>query len=123
MTEKTTINLLGTALQPCCTKPMTGFMRDGYCNTNKLDHGTHLVCAIMTDEFLEFTKSRGNDLSTARPEHQFPGLQAGDCWCLCASRWHEAYVAGVAPLIKPEASHEKLLRYIDKTVLVKHYTQ
>ena len=75
-------NILGTKLQSCCTEPMTGFFRDGYCSTNQMDQGTHVVCAIVTDEFLEFTRSRGNDLSTPRPELQFPGLKAGDVWCL-----------------------------------------
>ena len=116
-------NILGTELQSCCTEPMTGFFRDGYCNTNQMDQGTHVVCAIVTDEFLEFTKSRGNDLSTPRPEFQFPGLKAGDGWCLCALRWKEAYEAGVAPPLKPEATHAKALEFVQKEELEKHYIQ
>jgi uncharacterized protein len=116
-------NILGTELQSCCTEPMTGFFRDGYCNTNQMDQGTHVVCAIVTDEFLDFTRSRGNDLSTPRPEFQFPGLKSGDGWCLCALRWKEAYEAGVAPPLKPEATHEKALDFIPKEALEKHYIQ
>lgn len=116
-------NILGTELQPCCTDPVTGFFRDGYCNTNQMDQGTHVVCAVVTNEFLEFTKSRGNNLSTPRPEYQFPGLEAGDCWCLCALRWKEAYESGVAPPIRPEATHEKTLKFFDKAVLEEHYVQ
>lgn len=116
-------NILGTEIQSCCTEPMTGFFRDGYCNTNQMDQGTHVVCAIVTDEFLEFTRSRGNDLSTPRPELQFPGLKAGDGWCLCALRWKEAYEAGVAPPLNPEATHEKALEFVQKEELEKHYIQ
>ena len=116
-------NILGTELQACCTDPVTGFFRDGYCNTSQMDQGNHVVCAIVTDEFLEFTRSRGNDLSTPLPAYQFPGLKAGDCWCLCALRWKEAYEVGVAPSIKPEATHEKALELIDKGGLEEHYVQ
>ena len=84
-----------------------------------MDQGTHVVCAIVTDEFLKFTKSKGNDLTTPRPEHRFPGLKAGDGWCLCALRWKEAYEAGVAPQIKAESTHEKALKYISKSTLEK----
>ena len=86
-----------------------------------MDQGTHVVCAVMTDDFLKFTQSRGNDLSTPRPEYQFPGLKAGDCWCLCALRWKEAYESGIAPPIKPEATHEKALKLIDAATLKEHY--
>ena len=123
MTEQKARNILGTDLQSCCTEPMTGFLRDGYCNTSKIDKGTHVVCAVMTDEFLEFTKSRGNDLSTPRPQYEFPGLKAGDRWCLCALRWKEAYDAGVAPPLKPEATHEKALELIAKQALKEYYIQ
>lgn len=116
-------NILGTDLQSCCMDPMTGFFRDGFCNTNHTDHGTHVVCAIITDDFLEFTKQQGNDLSTPRPEYQFPGLKAGDAWCLCALRWKEAHENGVAPLIKPQSTHEKTLKIIDKDILEKYYVQ
>ena len=116
-------NMLGGELQACCTDPMTGFLRDSYCHTHQNDHGTHLVCAIVTDEFLDFTQSRGNDLRTPRPEYQFPGLKAGDGWCLCALRWKEACDTGVAPPIKPEATHEKTLELIDKVTLEQNYRQ
>lgn len=105
-------NVLKGALQTCCTKPLTGFYRDGYCRTGPGDSGSHIVCAIMTAEFLEFTRSRGNDLSTPMPYFQFPGLQAGDRWCLCALRWKEAYEAGHAPPVVLEATHEKVLEMI-----------
>lgn len=105
-------NVLGTPLIGCCTDPMTGFYRDGVCNTGPNDSGRHVVCAIMTEEFLTFTKSRGNDLTTPRPEYQFPGLKPGDGWCLCALRWKEAWDAGFAPLVKLEATHEKALEYL-----------
>jgi uncharacterized protein (DUF2237 family) len=111
-------NVLGTPLIGCCTDPMTGFYRDGVCNTGPTDSGRHVVCAIMTEEFLRFTKSRGNDLSTPRPEYQFPGLKAGDGWCLCALRWKEAWEAGVAPPVKLEATHEKALEYVDFSALL-----
>lgn len=105
-------NIFGAELQTCSTDPMTGFLRDGCCSTNQYDRGTHVVCAVVTDEFLLYSKSRGNDLMTPRPELDFPGLKAGDRWCLCAMRWKEAYDAGVAPPIKPEATHEKTLEMI-----------
>ena len=116
-------NILGTELQSCCTDPITGFLRDGYCRTNQMDLGTHVICAVVTDEFLEFTRSKGNDLSTPRPEYQFPGLTPGDGWCLCAMRWKEAHDAGVAPPLKPESTHEKALEFIDKSSLEKYYIQ
>ena len=105
-------NVLGTPLETCSTNPMTGAFRDGCCNTDMRDIGTHTVCAIMTDEFLSYTKSVGNDLQTPRPEYQFPGLKAGDQWCLCVSRWKQAYQAGMAPMVVLEASHEKCLEYV-----------
>ena len=114
-------NVLGTALQSCSVDPMTGFFRDGYCNTNQIDQGTHVICCIVTDDFLRFTQLCGNDLSTPRPEYHFPGLQAGDGWCLCALRWKQADAAGVAPPLKPEAIHEKALEFIDQSVLEQYY--
>ncbi len=105
-------NILGTALKPCCTNPMTGFFRDGFCRTNDQDVGTHTVCVVITDAFLTFSKSRGNDLSTPIPEYRFPGLKEGDCWCLCALRWKEALDAGCAPHIKPESTNQKTLELI-----------
>lgn len=103
------MNVLGTALESCCTDPMTGFYRDGYCNTGYNDRGTHVVCAIMTQEFLDFTKACGNDLCTPAPQYNFPGLKPGDKWCLCVSRWKQAYQAGKAPLVVLESTHRKAL--------------
>lgn len=114
-------NILGTPLQSCCTKPLTGFFRDGYCHTNDADQGLHVICAVLTEEFLEFTKSCGNDLSTPRPQFDFPGLRAGDVWCLCAMRWKEAHEAGVAPPIKPQSTHERTLDIIEKAILEPYY--
>ena len=91
------LNVLGGVLEPCSIEPMTGFHRDGCCATGPRDAGSHTVCAVMTAEFLAFTRSRGNDLSTPRPEYDFPGLKPGDRWCLCAPRWQEALLAGAAP--------------------------
>ena len=104
-------NVLGTELQPCSTDPMTGFYRDGCCNTGAEDLGLHLVCAEMTDAFLMFSRSRGNDLSTPNPMFQFPGLKAGDRWCLCAARWKEAYDAGYAPRVVLESTHISTLEF------------
>ena len=112
-------NVFGEELMLCSTEPMTGYYRNGCCETGPDDLGTHTVCAIMTKEFLEFSLSRGNDLITPRPEYDFPGLVPGDRWCLCASRWVEAYRAGVAPKIVLEASHEKTLEFVSLEELVK----
>jgi len=114
-------NILGQELQACCVDPVTGFFRDGFCNTNQMDEGTHVVCAVLTKEFLDFTKSRGNDLITPRPEFQFPGLKPNDGWCLCALRWKEAHDAGVAPPIKPQATHEKVLDLVNLETLEQYY--
>lgn len=105
-------NVLGAPLEQCCTEPMTGFYRDGYCRTGEADTGSHVVAAVVTQEFLDFTRSRGNDLQTPRPMYDFPGLKPGDGWCLCALRWREAHEAGVAPPVMLEATHEKALRFI-----------
>lgn len=113
-------NVLGTPLQTCSTDPMTGFFRDGACNTGPQDRGTHTVCAVMTDEFLAFTKAQGNDLSTPRPEFDFPGLTDGDRWCLCASRWKEAADAGKAPDVVLAATHEKTLSIVPLDRLKQH---
>ena len=102
-------NVLGSELKPCGTEPMTGFFRDGCCNTSGDDHGVHTVCAEVTEEFLHFSKEAGNDLSTPRPEFAFPGLRPGDRWCLCAARWAEAAEAGKAPRVVLEATHERTL--------------
>ncbi len=116
-------NVLGKPLEECCTAPLTGFYRDGYCRTGKADSGSHVVAAIVTDEFLEFTKSRGNNLQTARPEYDFPGLKEGDGWCLCALRWKEAEEASVAPPVKLQATHKKALKYIPLETLKKYQVQ
>lgn len=113
-------NVLGSALIACCHTPKTGFFRDGYCRTNQQDHGRHVVCAILNREFLKFTAQQGNDLSTPRPEFDFPGLQPGDRWCLCALRWREAFKAGVAPPVILEACDEKALDYITLNDLKRH---
>jgi uncharacterized protein (DUF2237 family) len=113
-------NVLGEPLQPCSMDPLTGFFRDGCCHTGAEDLGSHTVCSIMTASFLAFSKSRGNDLSTPRPEYRFPGLKAGDRWCLCAARWKEAWEAGCAPEVVLEATHEKALRIIPRSVLEEH---
>ncbi|REJ77620.1 MAG: DUF2237 domain-containing protein [Acidobacteria bacterium] len=105
-------NVLGGELQVCCTSPMTGFYRDGYCKTGANDVGRHTVCAIVTDEFLEFSVSRGNDLVTPHPEWGFPGLKAGDKWCLCVLRWKEAFDAGMAPPVVLEATNEASLQHV-----------
>ncbi len=113
-------NVLGTALMPCSADPVTGFFRDGCCNTGEHDHGQHTVCAEMTAAFLAFSLSRGNDLSTPHPEWGFPGLRPGDRWCLCVARWKEALEAGVAPKVVLEATHEAALRVVSLDDLVAH---
>ncbi len=118
--QKDSKNILGTPLQSCCADPVTGFYRDGFCKTGEQDVGTHVVCAIMTDDFLEYTKANGNDLSTPRPEWQFPGLKAGDKWCLCISRWLEAEKEGMAPQVVLEATHEKVLEYTHFETLLEY---
>ena len=114
-------NILGTELELCCSDPETGYFRDGFCHTNMQDTGRHVVCALMTEEFLTFSKAVGNDLSTPRPEYSFPGLKPGDRWCLCALRWKEAYDAGCAP-INPKATHERALEYLERAELEEYYT-
>ncbi|PXA04047.1 DUF2237 domain-containing protein [Coraliomargarita sinensis] len=110
-------NVLGTDLITCSTDPMTGFFRTGHCDTCGEDAGQHTVCAQMTEAFLEFSRSRGNDLTTPLPEYGFPGLEAGDFWCLCRSRWEEAHAEGVAPRIRLEATHASVLEYLDLDLL------
>ncbi|MGC4015051.1 MAG: DUF2237 domain-containing protein [Luteolibacter sp.] len=114
------LNVLGTPLITCSIEPLTGWFRDGCCRTGKGDTGVHVVCARMSDTFLEFSKRRGNDLSTPRPEYGFPGLKAGDRWCLCAARWQEALHAGCAPQVVLEATHESALEFADLEDLKKH---
>ena len=113
-------NVFGEDLIPCCFDPMTGYFRDGYCRTDDTDRGRHLVCAIVTEDFLTFSKQVGNDLSTPRPAYQFPGLKEGDHWCLCALRWKEAYKNGKAPKVVLEACAEEVLNYIDMDVLIQY---
>ena len=110
-------NVLGTELKICSELPLTGFYRDGFCHTDELDRGIHVVCALLTEEFLDFSKSRGNDLSTPRPEFNFPGLKEGDSWCLCAERWKEAYECGFAPKIYLKRTNKKALKIIEMNVL------
>ncbi len=105
-------NVLGGDLGPCCHKPKTGFYRDGYCNTSPEDQGSHTVCIQVTREFLEFSRFRGNDLSTPMPEWGFPGLKEGDRWCLCAARWLEAHELGMAPKVYLIATNERALEVI-----------
>ena len=113
-------NVFGEPLQICCTKPMTGYFRDGVCRTVSEDRGTHTVCAIMTNDFLSFSALQGNDLITPMPYYEFPGLKEGDKWCLCVSRWIEAEKAGKAPKVLLEATHEKTLEYTTIDTLIKH---
>jgi uncharacterized protein (DUF2237 family) len=105
-------NVIGGPLEECSRDPLTGFYRDGCCNTGGDDRGVHTVCAVVTEEFLEFSKRAGNDLSTPRPEYGFPGLRPGDGWCLCASRWQEAFEAGVAPPVRLAATHIETLEWV-----------
>ena len=113
-------NVFGEPLEICCVSPMAGYFRDGLCKTVSQDTGTHTVCAIMTDEFLQFSATMGNDLITPMPNYQFPGLKAGDKWCLCVSRWIQAEKAGKAPKLILEATHEKTLNYIKLDNLLKY---
>ena len=116
-------NVLGGELESCCTSPMTGYYRDGFCRTGGQDFGVHVICAQVTTEFLEFSLGRGNDLITPHPEYQFPGLKAGDRWCLCASRWQEALDAGVAPPVILSATHARALEVVSLDDLKKNAHQ
>lgn len=113
-------NVLGETLEVCGTDPETGFYRDGCCNTGPDDLGVHAVCSVVTDEFLAFSREQGNDLSTPRPEFGFPGLKAGDGWCLCASRWQEALEADCAPRVKLRATHLAALKHCRLEDLKRH---
>lgn len=117
MQKDVALNVLGQPLVPCSFKPLTGFFRDGCCKTNEEDVGSHLVCAIVSDVFLQFSLAKGNDLITARPEYQFPGLVAGDQWCLCLNRWIEAFQANCAPMIKLESTNIKALEIVPLNIL------
>jgi uncharacterized protein (DUF2237 family) len=114
------VNVLGEPLKPCSFDPMTGFFRDGCCNTGPEDRGRHTVCARMTAEFLAFSRTRGNDLSTPRPEFGFAGLKPGDRWCLCAARWVEAWQAGAAPKVVLASTHRSVLKLVPLEVLKAH---
>ena len=110
-------NVLGEELEMCGEKPLTGYFRDGSCKTDENDYGSHTVCAFVTEEFLEFSKSRGNDLKTPRPDLNFQGLKEGDSWCLCANRWLEAYQNGAAPKVKLRSTNAKALEVISLEIL------
>ncbi|MGD1905701.1 MAG: DUF2237 family protein [Leptolyngbyaceae cyanobacterium] len=113
-------NVFGETLQPCSTDPMTGFYRDGCCNTGSGDFGRHVVCAEMTEAFLNYTRAQGNDLSTPVPAYNFPGLKPGDHWCLCASRWQQAFDDGVAPRVDLAATHMSALKTVKLEDLKDH---
>ena len=113
-------NVLGTFLENCCTDPMTGWHRNGRCETDDQDIGRHVVCARVTEEFLAFSRAQGNDLSVAAPDAGFPGLKPGDCWCLCAARWKQALDAGVAPKIRLAATEESVLELVTLEELSDH---
>ena len=114
------LNVLNETLKACSHQPLTGFFRDGCCNTGPMDRGRHTVCVLLTKEFLEFSKSRGNDLSTSRPEYGFEGLNPGDRWCLCADRWSEAAAHDAAPKVVLESTHLNTLKTIPLKILLKH---
>ena len=114
------MNVVGTEIETCSDDPMPGFYRNGCCETGPDDHGLHLVCVVLTEEFLIFSRSVGNDLSTPRPEWGFPGLSAGDRWCLCVERWREALAAGAAPQVHLEATHISTLEFVDLADLKEH---
>ena len=111
--KKIAKNVLGEALEPCCTKLNTGWYRNGSCETDENDGGRHVICSQMTDAFLSFSQAMGNDLSTPKPEYNFPGLKEGDCWCLCAARWQEAFEAGVPPKVRLAACEESALDVVN----------
>lgn len=122
MTPEDSINVLGAPLSVCGTDPVTGFFRDGHCNTCAADQGSHTVCAVMTAEFLAYSKYVGNDLSTPRPEYRFAGLKPGDSWCLCASRFLQAHDEGCAPKVNLNATHKRALDIVPLEVLTQHGT-
>jgi uncharacterized protein (DUF2237 family) len=113
-----TLNVLGSALVPCSYDPLTGFFRDGCCKTDSQDAGSHVICAKVTQEFLDYSGSVGNDLSTPRPEYRFAGLKAGDRWCLCALRWKQAHQAGLAPPVILESTHARALDFVEMEALL-----
>ena len=113
------LNIFGEPIEECCSNPITGFFRDGFCRTDEMDRGLHVVCAQMTEDFLEFSKLRGNDLSTPKPEFNFPGLKEGDLWCSCAERWNEAFEYDKAPKLFLRKSNQKILELVDLETLKK----
>lgn len=115
--KQPSVNVLGQPLEPCSKDPVTGFYRNGCCDTGPEDAGSHTVCAVMTDEFLAYSKYFGNDLSTPRPEFGFPGLKAGDQWCLCAARFAQAHNEGVAPKIRLDSTHQRALDIVPLEIL------
>jgi uncharacterized protein (DUF2237 family) len=114
------VNMLGDELEPCSMDPVTGFIRNGCCEAHIDDGGAHTVCAVMTAEFLEFSKAQGNDLSTPRPEFGFAGLKPGDRWCLCAARWRQAYEADKAPRVLLKATHREASTIVPHAALISH---
>lgn len=120
MATMNALNVLGGPLESCSFAPITGYFRDGCCNTDMHDHGTHVVCARVNAEFLAFSLASGNDLSSPRPEYRFAGLQPGDRWCLCVTRWQQAYVAGVAPPVNLKATHIHALQTVTLQALQAH---
>ncbi|MEM6936282.1 MAG: DUF2237 domain-containing protein [Pseudomonadota bacterium] len=117
MEKDDALNVLGEPMSSCSEAPLTGFFRDGYCNTCREDRGSHTVCARVTEEFLSFSKSRGNDLSTPQPHFGFPGLRDGDRWCLCAGRWLEAYENDAAPRVYLQSTHQRAIDVVPLDVL------
>ena len=120
MAESIRTNVLGGKLVPCCFSPMTGFYRDGYCRTGPGDYGLHTVCVEATAEFLAYSRAAGNDLSTPVPQYQFPGLEPGDRWCLCVTRWKEALEAGMAPAVVLSGTHISALEFVSLEDLQRH---
>lgn len=123
MEKDDSINVLGSALLPCSSDPLTGFFRDGSCNTCAADQGSHTVCAVMTAEFLAYSKYVGNDLSSPRPEFRFPGLKPGDSWCLCAARFLQAADEGCAPRVRLQSTHIRALELVPLHILRAHSAQ
>lgn len=121
-TKAASLNVLGLPLAACSTDPMTGFFRDGACDTCAEDHGSHTVCCVMSAEFLAYSKYVGNDLSTPRPEYNFEGLRPGDAWCVCASRWMQAAEEGAAPPVNLSATHQRALELVPMELLEAHAT-
>ena len=113
-------NIFDEPIDECCSNPITGYFRDGFCHTDKMDRGLHIVCSLMTQGFLDFSRTKGNDLSTPRPEFNFPGLKEGDSWCVCAERWKEAHEQGFAPKVYLRKTNKKTLKIIDIEILKKY---